>query len=90
MAQLFTKQQVRTWLRENNLKTAKSIEDAFTAEIKDVLQEALEEEMTNELGYTIHQVRLEEQEHKQFSQRAYQEDSKKQIRGMDIYRDGEI
>ncbi len=34
------------------LKTAKSIEDAFTAEIKDVLQEALEEEMTNELGYT--------------------------------------
>ncbi len=52
MSQLFTKQQVRTWLRENNLKTAKSIEDAFTDEIKDVLQEALEEEMTNELGYT--------------------------------------
>ena len=52
MAQLLTKQQIRTWLRENNLKTAKSIEDAFTDEIKDVLQEALEEEMTNELGYT--------------------------------------
>ncbi len=49
MAKLFTKQQARAWLRENNLKTGKSIEDAFILEIKDVLQEALEEEMTNEL-----------------------------------------
>ncbi len=48
MAKLFTKQQARTWLRENNLKTGKSIEEAFIAEIKDVLQEALEEEMTTE------------------------------------------
>lgn len=52
MAQLFTKQQARTWLRENNLKTGKSIEEAFIVEIKDVLQEALEEEMTSELGYS--------------------------------------
>lgn len=52
MAKLFTKQQARAWLRENNLKTGKSIEDAFILEIKDVLQEALEEEMTNELGYS--------------------------------------
>jgi putative transposase len=52
MAQLLTKQQIRTWLRGNNLKTMESIEDAFTAEIKDVLQEALEEEMTDELGYS--------------------------------------
>lgn len=52
MAKLFTKQQARTWLRENNLKTGKSIEEAFIAEIKDVLQEALEEEMTTELGYS--------------------------------------
>mgnify|MGYP003456046027 FL=1 len=52
MAKLFTKQQARAWLRENNLKTGKSIEDAFILEIKDVLQEALEEEMSNELGYS--------------------------------------
>jgi len=52
MAKLFTQQQARTWLRENNLKTGKSIEEAFIAEIKDVLQEALEEEMTSELGYS--------------------------------------
>ncbi len=52
MAKLFTKQQARIWLRENNLKTGKSIEDAFILEIKDVLQEALEEEMTDELGYS--------------------------------------
>jgi transposase-like protein len=34
------------------LRDAKSIEDAFIAQIKDVLQEALEEELTYELGYS--------------------------------------
>jgi transposase-like protein len=52
MAKLFTREQARTWLRENNLKTGKSIEEAFIGEIRDVLQEALEEEMTSELGYS--------------------------------------
>ena len=52
MAKLFTRKQARTWLRENNLKDGKSIENAFISEIKDVLQEALEEEMNTALGYT--------------------------------------
>jgi len=52
MSKLFTREQIRAWLRENNLKTGASIENAFTSEIKDVLQEALEEEMTSELGYS--------------------------------------
>lgn len=52
MEPLFTKEQARRFLRENNLKDAKSIEDAFIAQIKDVLQEALEEELTHELGYS--------------------------------------
>lgn len=52
MAKLFSREQAREWLRENNLKSAKSIEDAFTNEIKDVLQEALEEEMNCSLGYS--------------------------------------
>lgn len=52
MAKLFSREQAREWLRENNLKSAKSIEDAFTNEIKDVLQEALEEEMNCCLGYS--------------------------------------
>jgi len=52
MEPLFTKEQVRAWLRNNGLKDAKSIEDAFTDQIKDVLQEALEEEMNHELGYS--------------------------------------
>ena len=51
MAKLFTREQARTWLRENNLKDGNSIENAFIAEIKDVLQEALEEEMNTTLGY---------------------------------------
>jgi len=49
---LCTKDQIRSFLRENNLRDAKSIEDAFIAQIKDVLQEALEEELTHELGYS--------------------------------------
>jgi transposase-like protein len=52
MAKLFTKEQARTWLRENNLKDGKNIEAAFIAEIKDILQEALEEEMNCMLGYS--------------------------------------
>lgn len=52
MAKLFTKEQARLWLKENNLKDAKSIEDAFVSEVKGVLQEALEGEMDGELGYT--------------------------------------
>jgi len=37
MSKLFTREQIRAWLRENNLKTGASIENAFTNEIKDVL-----------------------------------------------------
>jgi len=47
MAELFTREQARAWLRKNNLKTGKGIQDAFINEIKGVLQEALEEEMNN-------------------------------------------
>ena len=54
MEPLFTKEQTRRFLRENNLKDGKSIEDAFIAQIKDVLQEALEEELTHELGYSCY------------------------------------
>ena len=43
MAELFTQEQARAWLRANNLKTGKGIQDAFINEIKGVLQEALEE-----------------------------------------------
>jgi hypothetical protein len=50
MAKLFTREQAQAWLRANNLKDGKSIEQAFIGEIKDVLQKALEEEMTNTLG----------------------------------------
>lgn len=52
MAKLFTKEQIRAWLKDNDLKSGASIEKAFVGEIKDVLQEALEEEMTNLLGYS--------------------------------------
>ena len=52
MARLLTQDQIRAWLRENKFKDVASIENAFVAEIKDVLQESLEEEITGELGYS--------------------------------------
>ena len=52
MSKLFTREQARDWLRQNGLKDGKSITNAFISEIKDVLQEALEEEMTTSLGYS--------------------------------------
>lgn len=52
MDKLFTKEQARNFLRKNNLKDAKSIEEAFVAQFKDVIQEALEEELSYDLGYS--------------------------------------
>lgn len=52
MSKLFTREQARQWLRDNNLKDGKSIQNAFIAEIKDILQEALEEEITQGIGYS--------------------------------------
>ncbi len=52
MAKLLTQEQIRSWLSENKFKDVAGIENAFVSEIKDVLQESLEEEMNSELGYT--------------------------------------
>ncbi|BAI61560.1 putative transposase for insertion sequence element [Methanocella paludicola SANAE] len=52
MANLLSKEQIRAWLKDNDLKDGASIEKAFIGEIKGVLQEALEAEMTNTLGYS--------------------------------------
>jgi putative transposase len=52
MADLLSKEQIRAWLKDNNLKEGKDIEKAFLGQIQGVLQEALETEMTNALGYS--------------------------------------
>jgi len=52
MANLLKKEDVRAWLASNNLKDGADIEKAFIGEIKGVLQEALEAEMANTLGYS--------------------------------------
>lgn len=51
MKKLFTKEQARAWLKENDLKDIRSIEDAFVEQIKDVLQEARESEMNHKRAY---------------------------------------
>src|SRR3989339_1356921 len=52
MGKLFTREQARQFLKENNLKDADSIGDALVAQFKDLLQEALEAEMDHELDYS--------------------------------------
>jgi len=52
MKPLLTREQVQQFLKENNVKDGKSLEEAFTAQFKNVLQAALEEELTEELGYS--------------------------------------
>lgn len=52
MTKLFTKEQARKFLKENNLKDGESIANALKDSFKDLLQEALEGEMDQELGYS--------------------------------------
>ena len=52
MSKLFTKEQIRAYLKENDLKDGQSIEDALTGMFKDFIQEALEGELDNHLGYS--------------------------------------
>ncbi len=52
MTKLFTKEQARKFLKEGNFKDAESIANALKDSFKEVLQEALEAEMDQELGYS--------------------------------------
>src|SRR3989339_2100545 len=62
MNKLFTKEQTRQFLRENNLKDADSIGAALVAQFKDLLQEALEAEMDHHLGYSKYDWKNKEEE----------------------------
>lgn len=52
MAEVFTKEQIRKILKENNLKDGKSIADFLKNSFGSFIQEALEAEMDQELGYS--------------------------------------
>ena len=49
---IFPRELIRQCLKENNLKDGKSIEDLLKASFGEFIQEALEAEMDEELGYT--------------------------------------
>ena len=49
---IFSKGQARAFLKENNLKDATSIQDFLVGGFKELIQEALEAEMDDELGYS--------------------------------------
>lgn len=52
MNKLFTREQARAFLKEGNFKDGDGIADALTAGFKDLIQEALEAELDNQLGYS--------------------------------------
>lgn len=52
MSRLFTREQARALLKEQGLTDAPSIQNALVDGFKELLQEALEAEMDNELGYS--------------------------------------
>ena len=52
MATGLTKEQVKQFVKENNITDGNSLEDAFVARFKGLIQAILEEEMENELGYS--------------------------------------
>ena len=54
MTRLFTREQARAFLKHYNLKDAKGIENALAQEFGELLKEALEAEMDDELGYSKH------------------------------------
>jgi len=51
MEKLFTEKQAKKFLRENNIKDGKTLENAFIDQVRELIQIALEEERTAELGY---------------------------------------
>jgi len=51
MEKLFTEKHAKKFLRENNIKDGKTLENAFIDQVRELIQIALEEERTAELGY---------------------------------------
>jgi len=49
---ILTKQQIRQLIKENNLKDVKDVQQVLKDMFADTLQEMLEAEMDDELGYT--------------------------------------
>lgn len=52
MGKLFTREQARAFLAEGNFKDGDAIANALTEGFKDLIQEALEAELDNKLGYS--------------------------------------
>lgn len=57
---LWTKQQLRAFIKENNLVTAKDAQDALKNLFAETIQEMLEAEMDSHLGYEKHDVKAKE------------------------------
>ncbi|RJE90439.1 IS256 family transposase [Paenibacillus sp. 1011MAR3C5] len=54
----WTKQQLRAFIKENNLVTAKDAQDALKEPFAETIQEMLEAEMDTHLGYEKHDVKV--------------------------------
>jgi putative transposase len=56
MAPKFSKEQVKSFVKDNNLKTMQDVQSALKELFADTLQEMLEAELEHELGYSKHDV----------------------------------
>ena len=52
MSKFFSKEQIRGFLKENNIQSGKDLQDAFKEIFKDFFQESFEAELEDELGYS--------------------------------------
>jgi putative transposase len=60
MAPKFSKEQVKSFVRDNNLKTMADVQSALKELFADTLQEMLEAELEHDLGYAKHEVASKE------------------------------
>lgn len=56
----FTREQIRNWLEEYDLKDGKSIADFLKSSFGSFIQEALEKELDDELGYSRYDYKSKE------------------------------
>jgi len=54
MGKFFTSEQMQGFLKENNIQSAKDLQDAFKEMFKDFFQETFEAEISQDLGYSKH------------------------------------
>lgn len=57
MGSLMSKEQLKQWIKENNMKSVEDVQSALRELFAETLQEVLEAELETSLGYAKHDVK---------------------------------